>query len=137
MAQGHELVVHDELQLTQTINTYVMQGFIVASRDAHSVTMIKRKQFNVVWAVVGFFFCLLPLLVYLVVYSMEQDQVVMIRLAAQPGLPKLSPDGRYWWDGAAWQDAERTAPPHAPRTPDGTMWWDGTRWRPLRPAVEG
>jgi hypothetical protein len=137
MTQAHELVVQGELQLTETINAYVMQGYSVVSRDATSVTMRKPKEFNVIWAVVGFFLCLLPLLVYLVVYAMQQDQVVFIRLAASPGLPQLSPDRRYWWDGTGWQDCTQAAPPGAQRTPDGTMWWDGTEWRRLRPAAEG
>ena len=40
----------------------------------------------------------------------------------------VSPDGRYWWDGANWQDATTTVPPHAPRSPDGAYWWDGRAW---------
>ena len=45
----------------------------------------------------------------------------------------LSPDGRHWWDGAAWQDTATSVPPHAPRSPDGYQWWDGTQWRPIPP----
>jgi hypothetical protein len=107
MAQVRAVDVYDQAQLTQTINLYVMQGFAVANREAHGVTMVKPKQFSVVWAVVGFFLCLLPLLVYLIVYATQQDQVVMIRLlspgAQQSGHAALSPDGNYWWDGTAWQ----------------------------------
>lgn len=43
----------------------------------------------------------------------------------------MSPDGAYWWDGAAWQDASLSAPPEAPRSPDRAFWWDGGRWRPV------
>jgi hypothetical protein len=46
----------------------------------------------------------------------------------------LSPDGLYWWDGAAWRDTRVLAPPHAPRSPDGVWWWDGLRWRPVPPV---
>jgi hypothetical protein len=139
MAQGRELVVYDDTQLTQTINMYVMQGFNVASREPTSVTLVKRKEFNVLWAVIGFVLCLLPLLIYLIVYAMEQDQVVFVRLSSSPqgGAPKMSPDRRYWWDGVAWQDATVLPPPAAPRSPDGTLWWDGVEWRPLRPAIGG
>jgi len=45
----------------------------------------------------------------------------------------LSPDGLFWWDGAAWRDTRYSAPPHAPRSPDGWWWWDGLRWRPVPP----
>jgi hypothetical protein len=142
MAQGRELVVYDEGQLTQTINMYVMQGFVVASRERDSVTLVKRKEFSVLWAVIGFFFCLLPLLIYLIVYATQQDQVVFVRVVGQqPAVggagPRMSPDRRFWWDGGAWQDATAQPPPGAQRSPDGAYWWDGAEWRPIRPAIEG
>jgi hypothetical protein len=43
--------------------------------------------------------------------------------------PEMSPDGRYWWDGQAWRDAEHVPPPSALRSADGYYWWDGTNWR--------
>ena len=43
----------------------------------------------------------------------------------------MSPDGKAWWDGNAWQDADLRVPPEAVRSPDGTQWWDTARWRPL------
>lgn len=134
-----EFVVQDQNQLTQTINMYVAQGYVVAAREATNVTLVKRKQFSIVWAVVGFFLCLLPLLVYLVVYATQTDQMVFVRVAALPqaGLPTLSDDRRYWWDGVAWQDAAALPPPNAQRTADGTLWWDGVEWRPVRPAIGG
>jgi hypothetical protein len=49
----------------------------------------------------------------------------------------MSPDGTYWWDGAAWIDCARAAPGSAPRSPDGTAWWDGVGWRPLPTSVPG
>jgi hypothetical protein len=44
---------------------------------------------------------------------------------------QLSPDGRYWWDGQSWRDAQVEVPPSAQRSPDGHFWWDGRQWRPL------
>ena len=41
----------------------------------------------------------------------------------------LSGDGRYWWDGGAWHDAETSVPHGVQRSPDGAYWYDGTRWR--------
>lgn len=43
--------------------------------------------------------------------------------------PQISPDGRYWWDGQSWRDAEQAAPPSAMRSADGYYWWDGNSWR--------
>ena len=135
-AFGREVRVQSA-HLTQTIDGLVMQGYVIASREPASVTMVKRKQFNVVWAVVGFFLCLFPLLVYLVVYATQSDEVVFVRVVdavqPQPVPAPLSPDGRYWWDGAQWNDCTVVMPPRAQLSPDGTMWWDGARWRP-RPA---
>jgi hypothetical protein len=139
MTNAVQVMAYDQNDLTNRINMYVMGGFVVASREANCVTLVKRKEFSIVWAVVGFFLCVLPLLIYLVVYAFEQDHVVMIRVANPPALPgpPLSDDRRYWWDGVAWQDTTIAIPPGAPRSPDGTAWWDGVEWRRQRPAIEG
>jgi hypothetical protein len=48
--------------------------------------------------------------------------------------PQMSVDGRYWWDGQAWRDTSREAPPDALRSADGYYWWDSRTWRPVPPA---
>ena len=48
---------------------------------------------------------------------------------------QLSPDGRHWWDGQAWQDTTLRIPPGLPRSPDGSLWWDGASWRPAPPGA--
>ena len=48
----------------------------------------------------------------------------------------VAPDGRRWWSGFAWLDAEEYAPPWALHSPDGRAWWTGSRWIPPPPAVE-
>jgi hypothetical protein len=131
-------------ELENMVASYIAQGYNVANRTPSSVTMIKRKQFSVLWAVIGFIVCVLPLLIYLIVYALEDDQMVIINLG-QPGesvQPQISlagpantsgnmygtrsPDGRYWWDGTAWrpisatpdQPASQWPGESAPRTPD-------------------
>src|SRR6266498_1742200 len=37
-----------------------------------------------------------------------------------------SPDGRWWWDGRAWQAV--------PLSPDERWRWNGSSWLPNRPA---
>jgi streptogramin lyase len=49
----------------------------------------------------------------------------------------LSPDGRYWWDGRTWVDAEVRIPPRAKRSPDGAYWWDGQSWRAVPGRTPG
>ncbi len=44
---------------------------------------------------------------------------------------QMSPDGRYWWDGQSWRDAQVQVPPSAQRSADGHFWWDGKQWRPV------
>jgi len=44
---------------------------------------------------------------------------------------QMSPDGRYWWDGQSWRDAQVEVPPTAQRSPDERSWWDGRQWRPV------
>lgn len=100
------------------ITGYIAQGYNVANRTPTSVTLIKRKQFSILWAVIGFVLCLLPLLIYLIVYAAESDQMVVITLmGAQPAHPAIAAAG--------------TIPLNAPRSPDGQYWWDGQQWRPV------
>jgi len=39
-------------------------------------------------------------------------------------LPQISDDGRYWWDGRAWQRMPELSE-------DGTQWWNGHEWQPI------
>lgn len=48
---------------------------------------------------------------------------------------QFTSDGRFWWDGMRWIDADVTHPPGVPFTPDGLLWWDGVRWRPRGPSL--
>ncbi len=97
--------------------------------------MKKKKEFNVVWAVLGFFLCLLPLLVYCIVYATQSDQMVRIVIATG-GLPsdsalKISPDGNWWWSETLqkWVGVLEQLPPGVQVSDDGNYWWDGGQWR--------
>lgn len=48
---------------------------------------------------------------------------------------QMSPDGSHWWDGHAWRESAREAPPFAQRSGDGGFWWDGHNWRPVPSAA--
>ena len=67
--------------MEQAITSYITQGFTVVNKTSTSVTLIKRKQFSALWAVIGFIVCVVPLLIYLIVYAAQSDQVVEIVVA--------------------------------------------------------
>ena len=142
-------------QMQMEITRLVSAGFTVANQNNRSVTLVKRKQFNIPILIIGFLLCVIPLLVYLVIYAFQSDQIVEIRLIEKPETKpyrasdhiavdgenspsledapviQLTPDGQQWWDGAQWQSTATSYPPHALRKPDGSEWWDGQNWRPV------
>jgi hypothetical protein len=71
-------------ELDTAITSWVVQGYILGNKTANSATMIKKKEFNWIWAVIGFFVCLIPLIIYLMVYAGESDKVVEIRVRNVP-----------------------------------------------------
>jgi hypothetical protein len=126
-------------QMRQAVMSYVAQGFVVSTQDEDSATMFKKKEFSIVWAIVGLFLCFLPLLIYLIIYVTQSDEMVVIRVVGQAQPAELSSvavesltwseDRNYWWDGKAWIDAARTPPATAVWSESGTQWWDGKAWR--------
>jgi hypothetical protein len=136
-------------QMQQAVMSYVAQGFVVSTQTADTTTMFKKKEFNILWAVIGFFLCLLPLLIYCIVYATQKDQMVVVHI--DPSLPATlalplvasgaqvaaadqliwSEDRRYWWNGSTWIDAGNTLPPGVHFTEDQGHWWDGASWRPV------
>jgi hypothetical protein len=132
---SRSLVVADQRGLEQAITNHTMQGFLVVNRTAEMAVLRKPKQFNVLLALLGLLFCGVGLLVYLIVYSVQSDQMVEIRVRStgQAGL-RLSEDRRWWWNGEQWQDTTLSVPPTARRSDDGSRWWDGVDWRPVFPS---
>ena len=122
-AQMIRVTVADAVQLEQAVNAYIGNGFVVANRTADSVTMFKKKEFSVLWAVVGLVLCVLPLLIYLIVYASQSDEMVEIRVvhawAGVQGI--LSADGRWRWNGRTWEVVpivgSSGSPPPAPPPP--------------------
>ena len=68
--------------MEQAITSYITQGYTVVNKTSTSVTLIKRKQFSTLWAVIGFIVCVIPLLIYLIVYAMQSDHVVELVVAS-------------------------------------------------------
>jgi hypothetical protein len=140
-ANVQQLSVTSQEELESTIMSYIAQGFTVSNRTPESVTLFKKKEFNIIWAVIGFFLCLLPLLVYCIVYVTQDDQMVVIRVASattQLGAGTdvtWSEDRQWWWDGARWRDTQLELPPGVVLSEDKSSWWDGVEWREM-PALD-
>ncbi|MCW3019403.1 MAG: hypothetical protein JWN10_1711 [Solirubrobacterales bacterium] len=134
-ANVQQINVASQEDLESTIMSYIAQGFSVSNRSAESVTLFKKKEFNILWAVIGFFLCLLPLLVYCIVYATQNDQMIVIKVASTTlGLGAAtsvtwSDDRQWWWDGSRWRDTQLELPPDVILAEDGHTWWDGVEWR--------
>jgi hypothetical protein len=60
-------------EMDQVLTGYLAQGFTVANKTATSATLQKKKEFSALWAIVGMILCVLPLLIYLIVYATRPD----------------------------------------------------------------
>jgi hypothetical protein len=68
--------------MESAILSYLAKGFVVANKTPTSATLQKKKEFSILWAVIGFVLCVLPLLVYLIVYAMKEDvEIVEVTVA--------------------------------------------------------
>lgn len=72
-------------EMETVISSYVIQGFVLANKTQSSATMMKKKEFSVLWAVIGLLICILPLLVYIIVYASQSDKVTEIRVRGGAG----------------------------------------------------
>lgn len=68
-----KVTVATAAEMDQIITGYLAQGFVVANKTATSATLQKRKEFSVLWAVVGLILCVLPLFIYLIIYATKSD----------------------------------------------------------------
>ena len=84
MSNVRYIDVTEPEQMQMEITRLVSAGFTVANQSNRSVTLVKRKQFSIPILIIGFLLCVIPLLVYLVVYAFQSDQIVEIRLIDKP-----------------------------------------------------
>jgi hypothetical protein len=131
-----QVQVPDRAALDSAITSYIAQGFTVQNRGEDFVLLFKKKEFSALWAVVGLVLCVLPLLVYLIVYATQKDQLVEIRVVASQPQLHWSEDREQWWDGETWHHISQQLPPDVQVSPDGAHFWDGASWRAM-PAAAG
>ncbi len=130
-----QVQVHDRQALDSAITSYIAQGFTVQNQGEDFTVMFKKKEFNVLWAVVGFFLCIIPLLIYAIVYATQKDQLVELRIVARGDEVQWSEDRLHWWDGSAWHHVDSGLPPGIQVSPDGHHFWDGAAWRAMPAAA--
>jgi hypothetical protein len=56
--------------MESVITTYIARGFVVVNKTETSTTL-QKKEFELVWAVICFVLCLLPLLIYPVITQLS------------------------------------------------------------------
>lgn len=66
--------------LDTMVQSYVIQGYMVAHKTNHSVTLVKKKQFNWLVAGLGFVFLFIGLFAYLGYYMLKKDDIITINL---------------------------------------------------------
>jgi hypothetical protein len=77
--------VRSTQDMETAILSYLAKGFVVANKTPTSATLQKKKEFSILWAVVGLVLCLLPLLIYLIIYAMQPDvEIVEVTVANIP-----------------------------------------------------
>jgi hypothetical protein len=74
------VTVPSQNDLETAINSYVAQGYVVSNKTATSAVLMKKKQFSIGIGIVGFLLCFIGLIIYAVVYSMQKDKVVTIKV---------------------------------------------------------
>ena len=96
------ITVAGTAELDALVAAHAARGYEVVARTPGSATLVKRKRFSLFWVVVGLLLCLVPLVLYLVVYAMESDRVVRVVVAGSPEAGEAA-GSRWEWDGWAWR----------------------------------
>ena len=120
------------------IPLYFLPTLIAAGRHCRNTGIVFLVNLLAGWTAIGWIVALV------LAFGPKRDdpystigQSYARTLGLAPDKVLMSPDGRYWWDGSTWHDAETSVPPHAQRSPDGYHWWDGTRWHHIPPPPGG
>jgi hypothetical protein len=61
-----------------SISRYIACGYLVMNKTEVSAVLVKKKQFNIPIAVLGFLFCVAGLALYAIIYACQSDQVIEI-----------------------------------------------------------
>lgn len=139
-AAVQQVQVPDLGALEQAVTSYIAQGFTVQARTENSATMFKKKEFSVLWGVIGLVLCLLPLLVYLIVYATQKDQMVQIVVVgATAANVHWNDDFTQWYDHgrSQWVSTATRLPEGTPVSEDGMQFFNGSSWVRLASDLKG
>jgi len=141
MAKAPQVIaVSSQAEMATAITSYTAQGYILMSQQATETVLKRPKRLNILPLLIGFFLCLLPGLIYLIVYAVQKEPIVIISVSSLAqgqvgaGLTdefQLSADGAWWWDANQWISIAVRLPPNAQLSEDKAFWWDGRSWRSL------
>lgn len=67
------VIVDSKEALQFSTTTYLAKGFVVANSTPEKVVMQKKKEFKALWAIMGFFFCVVPLVIYIIYYVIQPE----------------------------------------------------------------
>lgn len=81
-----QVIVGSKESLDFTRTTYLAKGFVVANSTPEKVVMQKKKEFKALWAIIGFILCVLPLVIYIIVYVTQPD-VEIVEISIDASLP--------------------------------------------------
>lgn len=149
MAIPRVVVAPTSSDMETLILRYIASGFTITSRVPTETVLVKKKAFSIPMLIIGLLLCFIPLFIYLIVYALQKDEIVVIRLADQSStLPtstgggvvaveqlQWSDDRLRWHNGTEWVDVASELPPSSALSDDKRQWWDGTAWRVVQPGT--
>ena len=74
------IFVRDANALELTVSQYITEGYVVENKSGTGATLSKKKKFSWGWAILGFLFCIIGLAVYAIIYGVQKDKFVNVRV---------------------------------------------------------
>ncbi|MEV4422671.1 DUF2510 domain-containing protein [Patulibacter sp. NPDC049589] len=130
-ARTSQLTVASPAELENAITSYIVQGYAVEQRTGGGATLRRPKQLNVPIVVISAVLCIIPLVIYLIVYALQSDDVVILTVAGAGGAPDAAGTPTASASGAAAALPAAAVPEGwypDPGDPSRNRWWDGSTW---------
>ncbi|MBI3877021.1 MAG: hypothetical protein HY300_13880 [Verrucomicrobia bacterium] len=77
---NQKVKVASKQELDASIYDAVSNGFTVMHQTETSAIVVRKKEFSITIAIVGFFLCVVGLIAYAIYYSFQEDEVVEIEI---------------------------------------------------------